>query len=236
METQIIALAILAGFFVQSVIGFGATMTALPILLIVLPFQDAVAFMAIYLALFSVFFVVKERRFIPWPMVLKLTFTGLVGLFLGIQVLKIGDPILLKRLLGVVILIYVGYKLMKRVKSKRIEKMHYLFGFLGGLFSGLFSSGGPLFIIYIQNTVHGAREVRAAIIGVFGIINLSRIPIMMSNGLLTNELFELSLIILPVFFGAILLGNVVFHRLNNVWFKNIVLVVLAILAVSLLVG
>lgn len=47
------------GFYIQTVVGFAASLFAIPLLLAVLPMQQAIALMSVFLLLFSIILVYK---------------------------------------------------------------------------------------------------------------------------------------------------------------------------------
>lgn len=151
---------------------------------------------------------------------------GLIGLFLGIQLLKFGNPIILKRAFGLFVLVYVIHSFLKKEKIAWVKKAKIPFAALGGLFSGLFSSGGPFFIIYINNYIKDHKKIRATIIGIFGIINLSRIPLLIQTDILRMDGFVNAIYAIPALLLGCLMGNFIFKKLNPTLFKNFILILL----------
>lgn len=223
------------GFYVQTVVGFGAALVAIPIIIHVLNLQEAVALMSIFFLIFSIVLIYKNRQFIDKAIILEMSVGILVGLVLGITILKFGNPIVLKKGLGVFLVLYVIYSYVKKQKIKLIKKLGLLFGFLGGFFGGLFSTGGPFFVIYIYNKLNKSRLVRATIIGVLGIIDFLRVPILIYSGILTYKVLVVSLYVLPFFFLSLFLGQKTHHRINENTFRNAVMVLLVLSGVSLIV-
>jgi uncharacterized protein len=234
-EMIIIAAAISLGFFVQTTIGFAAALTALPILLIALDLPDAVALLSIFFASFSLILVPKNWHNIDKKIFLKLGISSILGVYLGAQLLTTyGHLTILTKILGVLILLYIGYTHLKKKKIKAFQKGAPIFGFIGGIFSGLFSTGGPIFVAYINNNLKSAIHMRATIIGALGITNISRIPIFIEKDLLTLEIFKQALIIAPAFLLAIYLGHHFHKQIKEQTLKNLITVFLAISGVALI--
>jgi hypothetical protein len=55
--------------------------------------------------------------------------------------------------------------------------MKHLFGFMGG-FSGLFATGGPIYVIIIQNEANDIKTFRATMFASLGLVTVMRIPIL----------------------------------------------------------
>ncbi len=220
----VLILAIFLGFFIQTVVGFAGALIALPILLLAMTLQDAIAYLALFYLYSSAILVVKEWKNIDKPVLLKLAIATIVGVTLGIWILQYGKPLVLKKMLGGFILLYVIYTmfLVKNTNTKN-TRFSFIFGLAGGFFSGLFSTGGPLYVMVVKNTVVDMRTFRATMIGVLGLITITRVPILYAQDILTYNHFYNSLFIIPVFLLATFLGKVLYNKLNESVLKNIVL-------------
>jgi len=223
------------GFYVQAVLGFAASLVALPIILNVLNIQESVALMSIFFFIFSVTLTWKNWRLIDRHTILELSLGIIAGLLLGIYVLKFGSPIILKKALGVFVILFVGYLFIKNTKIKFPKKTGPFFGFLGGIFSGLFSAGGPPIVFYIYNKLDKSTVVRATIIGAIGITDFLRFPILIVTNILTIDIVVLSLYVLPIFLLALYLGHLTYHRINENIFKTLLMIFLIFSGISLLV-
>ncbi|UJH92459.1 sulfite exporter TauE/SafE family protein [Antarcticibacterium sp. 1MA-6-2] len=171
----ILAIAIFCGFFVQTLVGFAGSLVALPILLIALKLPDAIAYISIFYLFSSSFMVFKEWKNIDRDTILRLSLASVIGVVLGIIVLSYTKPIVLQKGLGIFILLYVAYVLFGKNELILGRKTNLAFGVLGGFFAGVFSTGGPLYVISVKNTVQEARTFRATMIGVLALVTLVRV-------------------------------------------------------------
>lgn len=231
----ILALGIGIGFFAQTVFGFAATLIAFPILMIVLSLQESIALTSIFLLLFSGILVYQNRKLMNKKIVLEMGIGGIIGLVIGVQILKLGNPEILNKLLGVFIVLYASYSFIKKREIKIFNNLGFLFSFLGGFFSGLFSSGGPLFITYIYNKIEKANVVRATLIGILGIINVLRVPLLIQSGMLNRETMIQAIVLLPIFLISLYLGNKFYKKMDEKIFKQLFIVLLLIMGISLIV-
>jgi len=222
------------GFYVQSVVGFAAALVALPIILNVLNIQESVALLSIFFLIFSIILISKNWKLIDKKTILEMLIGIIAGLFLGIYILKFGSPIILKKVLGIFVILFVGYLFIKKKKIQFFKKLGLLFGFTGGTFSGLFSTGGPPFVFYIYNKLDKSNIVRATIIGTIGITDFLRFPLLIFSGILTYDIFIKSLYVTPIFFISLYLGNKTYHRINENIFKNVLMIFLILSGVSLI--
>lgn len=231
----ILAIAIFCGFFVQTLVGFAGSLIALPILLFGVQLPDAIAYISMFYLFSSIFMVSKEWKNIDKTTILRLTLASIIGVILGIVVLSYTKPVILQKALGVFILLYVAYVLFGKTDIVLGRKTNLTFGVLGGFFSGVFSTGGPLYVISVKNSVQEARTFRATMIGVLALVTLIRVPALSISGILTMEHVKMSLLLLPVFFLAQFLGVKLFPKINEKQFKNILLVLLSLSGVSLMI-
>ncbi|MFA5792502.1 MAG: sulfite exporter TauE/SafE family protein [Candidatus Gracilibacteria bacterium] len=146
----ILGLGVSLGFFVQTVLGFASALVSLPIIMLVATLQEGIALLSIFLLIFSLILIYQNRKLIDKKIVLKMAIGAVIGFVIGVYTLQFGDPDVLKRLLGIFIICYVLYSFFKNRDIKIFHRLGFLFSFLGGFFSGLYSSGGPLFITFIQ--------------------------------------------------------------------------------------
>ncbi|AUC16854.1 permease [Tenacibaculum sp. SZ-18] len=232
----VLVLAIFLGFFIQTVVGFAGALVALPMLLIVMNLQDAIAYLALFYLYSSSILVVKEWKNIDKLVLLKLTVATIIGVALGIWILQYGKPLVLKKMLGLFILLYVIFNMfvVKKTSGKK-NRFSFVFGLAGGFFSGLFSTGGPLYVMVVKNTVVDMRTFRATMIGVLGLITITRVPILYAQNILTYNHFYNSLYIIPSFLLATFLGKSLYNKLNEIVLKNMVLGLLLISGLVMLI-
>ena len=237
MDAELLILlgtAIFCGFFVQTVVGFAGSLIALPILLIGLKLPDAIAYISIFYLFSSISLVYKEWKNIDKNVIGKLSIPSTIGVLVGIFVLTYSQPIILKRALGVFILIYVAYVVIGKIDLKLGNKGIMLFGVVGGFFAGVFSTGGPLYVIAVKNSVVEVKIFRATMIGVLALITIVRLPSLAIGGVLNSGHLKMSLIIFPIFILAQFLGNHFFLKINEVLFKKVLLGLLCLSGTALI--
>ena len=232
---SILIIGVFMGFYVQTVIGFAGSLIALPILLLGMKLPDAIAYISIFYLFSSVFLIKKEWKNIDKKIIFKLAITSVIGVILGILLLTFSKPILLKKGLGVFILLYVAYVLYGKKKIKLNKGGVISFGVIAGFFSGVFSTGGPLYVICIENSVKDIKALRATMIGVLGLVTLTRIPALAVTGILKFSHLEMTLLVFPVFLFAQFLGKRTFIKINETVFKKLLMVLLCISGLILIV-
>ncbi len=222
----VVAVAIFFGFFVQTVVGFAGSLIALPLLLLSFALPDAIAFISIFYIFSSVFLINKEWNNIDFTILSKLALPTVMGVVLGILVLAFTNPVLLKKGLGVFIILYIIYVSLIKADFHVGRKFNAMLGILGGFFSGVFSTGGPLYVISVKNMAIDIKTFRATMIGIMGLITLVRIPMLSVSGVLKPDHWKTALIIFPVFLLAQYMGKVVYSKIDEFYFKKVLLVLL----------
>lgn len=224
----ILALGIFIGFYVQTVIGFAGSLLALPILLFKMELPDAIAYISIFYLFSSLFLISKEWRNIDRKIIIQLALTSVIGVVLGIVVLTYAKPIILKRGLGIFILLYVAYMSYGKKKIVLNKGGIISFGVMAGFFSGLFSTGGPLYVMCVENTVRNMNALRATMIGVLGLVTITRVPALAMSGILNFGHFKMALFIFPVFIFAQFLGKKTFKKIDENIFKKSLMFLLCV--------
>lgn len=237
MDTMLLLLSIgiFTGFFIQTITGFAGALIALPFLLMVMPLPDAIAYLSIFYMISTPFHVYKEWRFIDKILLKQLALSSFIGLIIGIIVLNYGQPMILKKALGAFIILFVSYSIFHQKEIKIFSKLKYFFGFLGGFFSGVFSTGGPLYLIIVKNETTDIRTLRATMFGVLGLITLMRIPVLAFEGILKMQQLYNSLFVLPFFILALVAGKKAYLKMNELLLKRLMLLLLFLSGLTLLI-
>ncbi len=235
LEIIILILGITLGFYIQTIVGFAAGLVAIPIIINFLDIKESVALVSIFFFVYSIVLVYQNWRIMDRNIILELSIGLITGMIAGVYILKFGSPIILKKALGIFIILFALYSLMKKRKIKIFKKLGLVFGFLGGLFAGLFSTGGPPNIIYIYNKIDKARVMRATMIGILSLSNFIRVPMLIISDILTMDIFMKSLIVFPFFILALLLGHLTYKKINEETFKKLVIILLFLSGLSLII-
>jgi uncharacterized membrane protein YfcA len=238
MNTVLIVLTIgiFFGFFIQSIIGFAGGLVALPFLLCVMPLSEAVSYISIFYLISTPIYLVKEWRDIDKQLLKNLAVSSFFGVIAGILVLKFGKPLILKKALGIFILLFVlnSFRVKKDISSS--PKLKPLFGFLGGFFSGVFSTGGPLYVMIVQKETTNVKTFRATMFGTLGLVTVMRIPVLIIGGVMTMKEVYNSMYVLPFFILALFLGKKVYLKLDDILIKKIILALLFVSGIMLLLN
>ena len=183
-------LGFMIGFAKGGFNGLGALLT--PILALVLPVTLAVGVLLPMLMVGDVFAVTMYWKEWDLDLVKRMLPAGIVGALAGTFLLSSVSPEGLRLILGIFVLGLVAYKFLSdRIQAIRYETKAWhapAAGFLAGVASGMFNSGGPPFNSYLLFQKLKARPFIATTAIYFALLNLIKVPGFVYTGVLNLPL------------------------------------------------
>jgi uncharacterized protein len=236
--TAVLAAIIIAcAFFGESIFGFGGGLISIPLLSLLIGVKDAVTLVLIFQLLMGLL-IWKSYEHIDRRSAKPMTVTILIGTVAGTLLLSSASVVFLQLFLASAILIFLGKSIWLQgfTLGHRADTVTATAaGLLGGLFQGLIGTGGPVLTMYLSVVVKQKLALRATLIYLFFVTSIVRLAISIPKQLFTDEIVKLALFSIPLFLMAILLGQSIHHRLNDVYYRNginIILVGSAVLLIS----
>jgi len=221
-------LGFMIGFAKGGFGGLGALLT--PILALVLPVASAVGVLLPMLMVGDVFAVYMYWKEWDYSLVKRMLPAGIVGALAGTFLLSSVSPNVLRIILGIFVLGLVAYKFLSdRIQTIRYESRPWhapAAGFLAGVASGMFNSGGPPFNSYLLFQKLKARPFIATTAIYFALLNLIKVPGFLYTGVLNLPLlFSLwwMFLFIPV---GIWVARMTLTRLSPMAFEWIIIVLL----------
>lgn len=223
-------------FFVFGLVGFGSDLVALPLLVLVLPIRNAVPIMAILDLCFSSYVVSREQAKIAYKELSIVIPAMAIGIVIGSFGLATIKEELLAVILGTALIAYSLYNLMGIRPRKTISKaVGFCLCVIGGVFTALIGTGGPLYLMYMDQRIEHSSVLRATMSTVVVISALLRVITFWQAGLLNDGLiWKLVLIMLPCSIVGILIGRRVSKNLSEKLFKKLVWTALGMSGVGIL--
>ena len=179
-------LGFMIGFAKGGFGGLGALLT--PILALVLPVASAVGVLLPMLMVGDVCALSMYWKEWDLDLVKQMLPAGILGALVGTFLLSSISTNGLRIILGIFVLVMVAYKFL----SDRIEGIRYkprpwhapAAGFLSGVASGMFNSGGPAFSSYLLLQKLEARPFIATTAIYFALLNVIKVPGFLYTGVL----------------------------------------------------
>lgn len=242
IEPQIVILSgiiVTIAFIIRGLTGFGSGLLMAPMLALFLDMKLIVPTAVLLSVLCGILliFTFQTRKWIRKEDLLLLIIGAIIGTIPGTYVLSAYKSILLKRLLGLFISGYSLKMLFEKKRGVREVKsfMALIAGFLSGVLGGMFSTGGPPVIIYLNRKIRDKREFRATLVFYLLVANTWQSIALFYTRLINMEVVRFTLYLLPAFVIGSLIGSVLHIKINQVIFNRIIALVLLITGVLLII-
>lgn len=228
----VVAIAFLAGVMFGYT-GWGAGLVAMPLLTLLFGPVEALAIFIIGALLVIVHIAPDAARKADWPAIILLLAGQAIFIPLGSIVLFFVDPDLLRRAIGVVIIaatlvILRGW----RFPGKPGTGVSALTGIISGFLNGSVGLGGPALVIYMLSMGGSANRQRANLVIINTCVSLMIIGSLFIGGGLSLETVFRGLVSAPAQWLGAMLGVWMFSVLRDDMFRNISLIALIILGLS----
>ncbi|MFB4352321.1 sulfite exporter TauE/SafE family protein [Microbacterium sp. LS_15] len=221
----------------------GANILAIALFATVLPARTSTAAMLLLLMVGDVFAIAAYRRHAHWPTLLRLAPAVVAGLLVGFAFLAIAGDGIVRRAIGVILLLMIAVTLWRRWRQSRREVQETprggillagTYGTLGGFTTMVANAGGPVMSMYFLATRTPVQVFLGTSAWFFAIINVTKVPFLAGLGLFHPPVLLMDAALAPLVVIGALLGLVVARRLNQVLFDRIVIVLTVVGAVYLL--
>ncbi|MCL4264077.1 MAG: TSUP family transporter [Anaerolineae bacterium] len=227
--------AVFLAVLVQAATGFGLALVSMPLLTAVIGLPTAAPLMAVIGLGVELVLLVRFREAVNLRTVRGLVIPALVGTPVGLYLLRVIDPAVGARVLG---LIVAGYALYALVSPYLPQLTHprwaWGFGFAAGVIGGLYNTSGPPVIIYGSCRRWPPAEFKGNLQGFFLPTGLLVLVGHVWAGNMTQAVWYNVAIALPAIVVGLVMGVALDGRLPAVAFRKMVLILLLIIGLRLL--
>ncbi|MCT2223733.1 sulfite exporter TauE/SafE family protein [Microbacterium paraoxydans] len=222
----------------------GGSILAIALFAAVLPARTSTAATLLLLMVGDVFALLAYRRHAHWPTLLRLAPAVVAGLLLGFAFLALTGDGVVRRAIGVILLLMIAVTLWRRWRQARAEQeaaarggalLAGVYGTLGGFTTMVANAGGPVMSMYFLATRTPVQVFLGTSAWFFAIINVIKVPFLAGIGLFTGPVVLADAILAPLVVLGALLGLRVARRLDQRLFDRIVIVLTILGAVYLLI-
>lgn len=235
MPLVLVAAVTFLAIFTQTVSGFGAGLVAMALLPAVLDIRLAVPLVALVTFIGECLILLRFRHTLNIRAVARLSAAALLGIPVGLLALEHIDSTAILRVLGLFLAAYSVYALLSpRLPEIRDGRWAYGFGFVSGVLSGLYNTGGPPVVIYGTCRRWPPDAFRSNLQGFF-IVN--SIVVITGHALAqryTGTLWPYIVAALPALAAGLVAGFVAARHIHPLVFRRLVFIVLLILGIRLL--
>lgn len=203
------ALIVTVAYTVYGLTGFGAAIIAVPLLVHFFPLRFAVPMMLVFDLFVGLLLGLKNRKHLDRSELLRLLPFLLIGMVAGVTVLVQASERWLLLALSIFVLSYSIRSLLRNAVTLPISSRWSMpAGVVGGAFTALYGTGGPIYLIYLARRLPDKTVLRATIgVLIFGTA-LIRLILFAGSGLYRQSgLLQLALVLLPCAILGYLLGS-----------------------------
>jgi uncharacterized protein len=214
-----IAIEVAAVLFLATVIrsafGFGEALVAVPLLALALPVEVAAPVAVLVSITVALVVVAQDWREIHFRSAGWLVVATFFGIPAGLWLLKTVPEPVVKAILGVVIVSFSGYSLIRRTHyTLKNDRFAWIFGLLAGVLGGAYGMNGPPLVLYGSLRQWSPGNFRATLQGYFLPASLAGMAAYWFAGLWTPTVNHFYVLSLPGVALAIFLGRMINRRMS----------------------
>jgi uncharacterized membrane protein YfcA len=222
----------------QSLTGFGSSLLAVPLLSLYLDAKQAVVIATFLSTVISAPLLLEVRRQVRVAKVAPLAIGSVVGLPLGILILRNVDAGALKVLVAAVVIL--ASALLFLAPRLTLGGRNTLSSLITGAFSGLLrastSMAGPPVVLYTLSHERDIEEFRSTVLALFLITGLLAIPGLVVADLISRDAVIATAVAIPGMALGLLVGTRLRSRVQPTSFRTLVLAVLVITSIGVIVS
>lgn len=235
-EYGLAAAIVLLAYFIRGIAGFGSGLIAVPLLALFLPLTLVVPMVLLLDFTASLVMGGMDRQRVQWQELTWLIPFSLIGVVVGTHLLVNlpTKPMLLT--LALLVLVFAIRSLLNMQGEKPVSRGWAIPAALtGGTVGGLFGTGGPPYVIYLNHRIRDKSLLRATFSALFFIEGAVRIINFLYAGLLPWSVWQQALLGLPLMLGALWLGGHVHTGLSHAQMTRLIGLLLLLASLSLAV-
>ena len=226
----------LIAYIALAVAGFGSALISIPLLVLFLPIKLVIPVVLVVDFAATASTGLRFRRDIALDELKPIIVPMMLGLAAGVTLLVQLPARWILLALGLFIFGYGAYSLITRARSRRYSKWWSLpVGLSGGVISGLFGMGGPMYVIYLGGRIVEPARLRATLSTIFTLNTGVRLVLFLITGLLLQqEVWIAALYLFPFMALGMFVGHRLHVRMTAAQIGRVISVLLLLTGVSIL--
>ncbi len=234
-STYLVFFILFFSSFIRSTFGFGDALVAMPLLTLVIGIRSATPLVALIASTIALTILARNWTRVDLKSAWRLIVSSLVGIPIGLFLLKGAYEGLLKSLLAALLIAFGLYSLFKpKLVIIQKERPAFVFGFLAGILGGAYNTNGPPVVIYGTLKRWDPESFRATLQGYFLPTGLAILLGHGLGGLWSEQVIRTYFYSLPVVFLAVFLGGRINRDLSPQRFVRYIYILLIALGLLLL--
>ncbi len=237
LDILLLILAILfLATFIKSVLGFGESLLAIPLLTMVVGIQLAATLVSLIVAGVTVLMILRNWRTIDIRATWQLTLSAIIGVPIGVWILKVIPERPITLVLGIILML-VGLYYLFRPQFQAIQgtPITIIFGLMSGILGGAYNMAGAPIIVYGAMQRWQSEDFRGTLQSYFIVVSLVILLNYAISGLLTSQVIQIAIISLPIMLLSFALGTYLAEHLPRQVFEKMLYVMLILLGLNLII-
>ena len=231
-----VVLIVVLAAAVQVTTGFGFSLTAVPLMALVVDTRTASMVAAILSLTTSSMQAIQGRAVTVWPLARRLIAAAAIGMPFGLLLFARADDHVLRLFLGISTLVLVGLLVHGLDLSHRGPGVDWAAGAVAGVLTTSLSTNGPPLVFVLQGRRLSPAQFRATVTTIFSVTGVVGLAGRIAVGGLTPEVAVICLAApLPLGVGT-MVGFRLRRHLDPERFRRIVLVLLAAAGVTAIIA
>ena len=218
---------VFVGLFIQSFIGFGSALFAIPLLALIFEPRVTVPAFQLIVICVNIYLVIETYKHVLWKQLVLLIAGGLIGIPIGAYGLK-SLPHHVMGLIIACITIVFGFLFLLQVQIRigNHAANRIGIGFLSGLFGGSIGQPGPPIVIYGLSRRWGKDAFRATLITFFLFLSSISVISYITLGMFTRDNLLTAAVGVPSGFLASYVGILLKNKTKDTTYRYGVLIVI----------
>ncbi len=224
--------AFCAGFAKTAVGGFGLFTVVLAAT--VMPAAESTAAVLLLLIIGDACAVARYHQHADWGLIRQVVPAVIPGLLIGTVLLAVLPDSLLRRLIGVILLVMAALQFLPR-EPKPSRGAAVVTGLGAGASTMMVNAAGPVMTLYLLARGLDKHRFLGTSAWFFAGVNLCKLPFAAGLGLFSGEMLLRTLVLAPAVLVGAFVGVKVIDRLRQSVFQRVVLAATAVSALALIV-
>jgi uncharacterized membrane protein YfcA len=200
---------------IRSALGFGEALVAVPLLALMVPVEVAAPVAVLVSITVALIVVVQDWKQVHLRSAGWLVLPTLVGIPLGLMLLRVAAAPVVKAVLAAVIVAFSAHALAGGSRRElKDDRFAWLFGFGAGVLGGAYGMNGPPLVIYGSLRKWSPQHFRATLQGYFLPASIAGMWGYRLAGLWTPAVDRWYLMSLPAVIAATFLGRAINRRMG----------------------
>lgn len=231
----VLALCALLVGFAKTAIG-GVAMVSVVLAALVLPTKDSTGVVLVMLLIGDLVAIWTYRHDVDWRLIGRLALPVLLGIGLGAVFLGWVDGPVLKRTIGVILLVLLVLGLWPDRLAAHRAGVGMAYGGLAGFTTMVANAGGPPMNLYLLARKYDKLRFLGTTSWFFFAVNLTKLPLSIGIGIVRVETALVAAALAPLVLVGTWVGRLTIRRIDQATFERLVAAFVAVAAAYLLFG